>query len=199
MRKLVLLLVLPVAGCGLLPDNTLDYQKAKVLPPLQLTDAQDSRPIQPLYPIPDVTVPTEKQAVVTEGKGRRQHFAAPAPKPLTVAADSGQQPVSGVSKPVILTDGNGHPVMQTSGDMLQAWDRLAAALKVANIKVTDRNQSLGLYFVELADNGKKTAYQLKLTRTNNDNVISLQKDDDTVADAGLSQTVFDSLLKNWPE
>lgn len=199
MRKLFLVAVLPLAGCGLLPDYSLDYQKAQMLPPLQLPEGQNSRAIQPLYPIPDITAPTDKQAVVVEGKGRKRHFAAPAPKPLVIAAETGQQPILPASKPVILNDGNGHPVMQTSGDMLQVWDRLATALKAANIKVTDRNQSLGLYFVELAANGKTSAYQLKLTRTNNDNVISLQKDDDTVAEAELSQTVFDGLLKNWPE
>ncbi len=189
-------------GCSLMPDHSLDYQRATDLPSLKLAqDGQITRSIKPLYAIPDIDAATvQTQAVVTEGKGRSKHFVAPLPKPLVVASSKDSTPpLTPISiKPQIVSDGNGHPVMQTAGDILQVWDNLNKALTAANIKVSDRNQSLGLYFVELTQDGKKVAYQLKLTRTSNDNVISLQKDDDTIADSDLSQRTLENVLKNWP-
>ena len=188
-----------LSGCGLMPDRSLEYQQAKTLPPLVLSTG-DSRVIKPLYAIPEIATP-EQPVVLVEGKGRKQRFVAPLPKPLTVIAtqqaESSLKPIV-ETKPQIVNDGNGHPVLQSSGDILQVWDKLNKALTAANIKVSDRNQSLGLYFVELSKDGKNTIYQLKLIRTSNDNVISLQKDDETLVESELSQQTFERLLNHWP-
>jgi uncharacterized lipoprotein len=187
-----------LSGCGLMPDRSLEYQQAKTLPPLVLSTG-DSRVIKPLYAIPEIATP-EQPVVLVEGKGRKQRFVAPLPKPLTVVAqqvESSSTPIV-ETKPQIVNDGNGHPVLQSSGDILQVWDKLNKALTAANIKVSDRNQSLGLYFVELSKDGKNTIYQLKLIRTSNDNVISLQKDDETLVESELSQQTFERLLNHWP-
>ena len=188
-----------LSGCGLMPDRSLEYQQAKTLPPLVLSTG-DSRVIKPLYAIPEIATP-EQPVVLVEGKGRKQRFVAPLPKPLTVIAtqqaESSLKPIV-ETKPQIVNDGNGHPVLQSSGDILQVWDKLNKALTAANIKVSDRNQSLGLYFVELSKDGKNTIYQLKLIRTSNDNVISLQKDDETLVGSELSQQTFERLLNHWP-
>jgi uncharacterized lipoprotein len=188
-----------LSGCGLMPDRSLEYQQAKTLPPLVLSTG-DSRVIKPLYAIPEIAIP-EQPVILVEGKGRKQRFVAPLPKPLTVIAtqqaESSLKPIV-ETKPQIVNDGNGHPVLQSSGDILQVWDKLNKALTAANIKVSDRNQSLGLYFVELSKDGKNTLYQLKLIRTSNDNVISLQKDDETLVESELSQQTFERLLNHWP-
>ncbi len=197
----VLLAVVSVGGCGLLPDRSLEYQQAQTTAPLVLP-AGDIRSIKPLYAIPSVTTPPEQTVVLVEGKGRKQRFVAPTPKPLLVANPSAElkttPAIMVAAKPQIVGDGNGHPVLQSKGDILQAWDTLNIALSAANIKVTDKNQSLGLYFIELSNDGKKAGYQLKVIRTSNDNVISLQKDDDTLVDAELSQQTFERLLSHWP-
>ena len=188
-----------LSGCGLMPDRSLEYQQAKTLPPLVLSTG-DSRVIKPLYAIPEIATP-EQPVILVEGKGRKQRFVAPLPKPLTVIAtqqaESSLKPIV-ETKPQIVNDGNGHPVLQSNGDILQVWDKLNKALTAANIKVSDRNQSLGLYFVELSKDGKNTLYQLKLIRTSNDNVISLQKDDETLVESELSQQTFERLLNHWP-
>ena len=136
-----------------------------------------------------------------QGEGLKQRLLAPPPKPLVVTGKSSAadpKPTVLASKPQIVNDGNGHPVLQTNGDILQVWDTLNKALAAANIKVSDRNQTLGLYFVDLNKEGKSAAYQLKVIRTSNDNVISLQKDDDTLAEPELSQQTFERLLNHWP-
>lgn len=195
----VLLALLSLGACSLLPDRSLDYLQAKNLPPLVVPTAE-SRSIKPLYAIPEVATP-EQTVVLVQGEGRKQRFVAPSPKPLLVAGQSSAadpKPTVLASKPQIVNDGNGHPVLQTNGDILQVWDTLNKALAAANIKVSDRNQTLGLYFVDLNKDGKSTAYQLKVIRTSNDNVISLQKDDDTLAEPELSQQTFERLLNHWP-
>ena len=195
----VLLALLSLGGCSLMPDRSLDYLQAKNVPPLVVPTAE-GRNIKPLYVIPEIATP-EQTVVLVQGEGRKQRFVAPSPKPLVVTGKSSAadpKPTVLASKPQIVNDGNGHPVLQTNGDILQVWDTLNKALAAANIKVSDRNQTLGLYFVDLNKDGKSTAYQLKVIRTSNDNVISLQKDDDTVAEPELSQQTFERLLNHWP-
>ena len=195
----VLLALLSLGGCSLMPDRSLDYLQAKNVPPLVVPTAE-GRNIKPLYVIPEIATP-EQTVVLVQGEGRKQRFVAPLPKPLVVTGQSSAgvpKPTVIASKPQIVNDGNGHPVLQTNGDILQVWDTLNKALAAANIKVSDRNQTLGLYFVDLNKDGKSTAYQLKVIRTSNDNVISLQKDDDTVAEPELSQQTFERLLNHWP-
>ena len=195
----VLLALLSLGACSLLPDHSLDYLQAKNVPPLVVPTA-DSRSIKPLYVIPEIATP-EQTVVLVQGEGRKQRFVAPLPKPLVVTGKSSAadpKPTVLASKPQIVNDGNGHPVLQTNGDILQVWDTLNKALAAANIKVSDRNQTLGLYFVDLNKEGKSAAYQLKVIRTSNDNVISLQKDDDTLAESELSQQTFERLLNHWP-
>ena len=195
----VLLALLSLGGCSLMPDRSLDYLQAKNVPPLVVPTAE-GRNIKPLYVIPEIATP-EQTVVLVQGEGRKQRFVAPLPKPLVVTGQSSvidPKPTVLASKPQIVNDGNGHPVLQTNGDILQVWDKLNKALTAANIKVSDRNQTLGLYFVDLNKEGKSTAYQLKVIRTSNDNVISLQKDDDTLADSELSQQTFERLLNHWP-
>lgn len=194
-----LLAIVSMSGCGLMPDRSLEYQQAQTTAPLVLP-AGDKRSIKPLYVIPEVT--TVLGQAVVEGKGRKQRFVAPIPKPLLVANSSSEMKATTVgvtaSKPQIVNDGNGHPLLQSNGDILQVWDTLNIALAAANIKVVDKNLSLGLYFIELSSNDKKAGYQLKVIRTSNDNVISLQKDDDTLVDSELSQQIFERLLSHWP-
>ena len=195
----VLLALLSLGACSLLPDRSLDYLQAKNVPPLVVPTAE-GRNIKPLYVIPEIATP-EQTVVLVQGEGRKQRFVAPLPKPLVVTGQSSAgvpKPTVIASKPQIVNDGNGHPVLQTNGDILQVWDTLNKALTAANIKVSDRNQTRGLYFVDLNKDGKSTAYQLKVIRTSNDNVISLQKDDDTLADSELSQQTFERLLNHWP-
>ena len=195
----VLLVLFSLSACSFLPDRSLDYLQAKNVPPL-VVSTTEGRNIKPLYVIPEIATP-EQTVVLVQGEGRKQRFVAPSPKPLVVTGKSSAadpKPTVLASKPQIVNDGNGHPVLQTNGDILQVWDTLNKALAAANIKVSDRNQTLGLYFVDLIKDGKSSAYQLKVIRTSNDNVISLQKDDDTLAESELSQQTFERLLNHWP-
>jgi uncharacterized lipoprotein len=188
-------LMLTVGCSTLFHDHSGDNVSAKDLPPLKLPEGQIVRPVQPMYPIPPGAVsdydPTRKLVV-------------PEPKPLAplaaaVPASTSAQPVS-VPKPVLTQDGNGYPILSIEGDFNPIWDRLGEALKKANVKVDDRDQSIGLYYLTLTDSEHKsrTAYQLRVTRGQSAYTLTLQKDDDTLAPQATTKTLFESIGSAWP-
>ena len=189
-----------LSGCSLFPDRSLDYLQANTIQPLT-TDSQ-SRPIKPLYAIPVVSTPAEQVAQVVQSKGRKQEFVVPSPKPLVLSAAEQTTPKTEENveqKPSLIFDGNQHPVLMVTGEQLKLWEQLGQAISAAKVKITDRNQSSGLYFIELSQtNNKKESYLLKLSSTTAKTVVSLQKDEDTLADSALSQQVLTELIKHWP-
>lgn len=192
--------VVLLSGCSLFPDRSLDYLQAKTIQPLPADN--QTRIIKPLYPIPVVTTSAEQTASLVKTKGRKQEFVAPSPKPLVVTES--EQTVAKAEdvveqKPNLIFDGNQHPVLMITGEQLKLWEQLGQAINAAKVKITDRNQSSGLYFIELSQtNNKKEAYLLKLTSTAAKTVVSLQKDEDTLADSVLSQQILTELIKHWP-
>jgi hypothetical protein len=197
---LLLAMTLMMSGCGLFPNRSLDYLQAKTLPPLD-TQLPTQREIQPLYVIPNVTTPADKAAVLVQGKGRKQEFVVPTPQsvlPKETSNDMAVQVPTALSKPEIVFDGNNVPLLHTAGNSLQVWEQLGQAMKAANIEVTDRNQSLGLYYLELVQDNTKQTYLLKLTQTSINNIVSVQKDSDTLADSKLSQQILLNIIKHWP-
>lgn len=196
-------LLLVMSGCSLLPDHSLDYRQARDLPPLKLPEGQGkTRPVQPLYPVPEVRQGT-RTVVLTGKDGRREKFIVPAPEPLVVSAPAvtakGEGAGQPVLKPRLISDGNGYPLLQVDGDVDQIWDSLGSALARGKLGVEDRNQSLGVYYLKpLAGDGAPGSLQLKMTRTSGGCLLSLQMNEDTVADAAIARQLFDKLLENWP-
>ncbi len=200
-------LLLPVAtaclagACSLVPDRSLDYTQARDLPPLTLPEGKTTRPIQPLYVIPTVSL-AGNAPVLVEQKGRKAKFVIPAPAPLV---ESEAAPVASVAttgesrlRPRLVSDGNGYPLVQVDGDADHIWDQLNQALKAGKIQVEDRNQSLGIYYIRVPADGKPTDLQLKVTRSAGSSVLFLQRDEDTVADTDTARALFARLLESWP-
>lgn len=185
-------------ACSFLPDHSLDYLQAKTLPPLEKQTTQ--RDITALYVIPNITTPVEQAASVIKGEGRKREFVVPAPHAMTAVAESTPaiQPLVGIAKPQMMFDGNSVPQLMVAGNRLQIWEQLGAAIQAAKMTLTDRNQSLGLYYLEVSQGGTKESFLLKLTPTTPNNIVSVQKDSDTLADAKLSQQILLNLLKHWP-
>ncbi len=175
-------------------DRASDYRTAKEVAPLQLPEGQETRAIKPLYPIPPgaaVSIdPTKK-------------FEAPRPKPLAVLPETTPAPNASplpVQRPVLTQDGNAYPVVSIEGDFNAIWDRLDESLRAGNVKVDDRDQRVGLYYLTLPDTeGKKTPYQLRVTRGQSAYTLTLQKDDDTLAPQSTTKTLFESVVNNWPK
>ena len=190
-----------LSGCGMLPDHSLDYRQASNLKPLVLPEGQSGKSIQPLYAIPELPV-AKRTVTLTEGEGRKSKFAIPAPAPLTemtaAGAQSGPALTTGSTKPRMVNDGNGAPVLQVDGNEEQVWDNLGRALETGKVRVDDRNRSLGIYFIKLPVEGKTPELQLKMTRTAGTTVLFLQINEETVADAETARQLFSRLLESWP-
>lgn len=196
MRKLVFgvaVLGLLMAGCSTFRDRGTDYQEAPNLEPMTMPEGANVRPPRELYPIPPANGELK----------RSKKFVVPAPKPLQVASSTqaGQPETAAASTQLTLgQDGNGYPSLSITGDFSQTWDRLDNVLRSAGVKVDDRNQSLGLYFLSLpsADGKALESYQLKLTRGVSAFLLSLQKDDDTLAPTAVARPLFEKIQAKWP-
>lgn len=189
-------LLLATTGCSTyFRDRASDYRTAVDMPPLKMPEGQATRPIQPLYPIP-----AGAEAKFDPNK----KFEAPKPKPLVLtseqtAAQGASAPANAPKKPVLTQDGNGYPVISIEGEFNPIWDRLDEALRGASVKIDDRDQRVGMYYLNLPDaDGKKTTYQLRVTRGQSAFTLALQKDDDTLAPQATTKTLFESIVSHWP-
>lgn len=187
--------VLAITGCSRfsISNNSLDYKKTKVLAPLQLPN-DSTRPMTAIYPAPVIDpVALENAPNFINKQGNR--FEMPAPKALTVMNNS--SPSIGIgapTQPVIVTDGNGFPLMKIEGDTNRVWDLMSAALSVSNIKVIDRNQTAGWVSIRL---DKQTVY-LRLNRSGSMTTITVQDDKNALIDKDAASDVLVQLNQNWP-
>lgn len=193
-RLASLLAISMLAGCTSWQGHSTDYRNARDLPPLALPEGAQTRPLKPLYPIPPGPVPTQWP----------EKFEAPAPKPLVLPAGSTTEAVpaqpGAIEKPQLTQDGNGYPLLSVSGDFNAIWDDLDAALRKADVKIDDRDQRVGLYYLTLGDEkNQKTPYQLRLGRGQSAYTLTLQKDDDTLAPQATTRSLFEAIVRHWPE
>lgn len=182
-----------LTGCSSLAGPP-EYRTVREVPPLALPAGADTRPIKPLLAIPPGPVPTTWP----------KKFEVPQPKPLVIA-EAGQGAAApaatpAADKPVLTQDGNGYPLLTMAGDFNAIWDRLQESLRGAAVKVDDRDQRVSIYYLRLDDEtGKKVPYQLRLARTQSAHTLTLQKDDDTLAPRETTRSLFEAIVRHWPE
>ncbi len=191
MRRLGLLFlaatVLPACS-GYFRDRSLDYGQAQSTPTLALPAGVETRPIKPLYPIPAVT-----STAPASGKNFVVPFP-PAMKPIQEAALPPLPNSLGRSPVKLGTDGNGVPELRVIGPRERVWDELARALANAEVTIKDRNQDLGR--VDVAISGQN--YQLRMVRASEAFVLSLQRNDETLAPVAVSRNLLTTLQARWP-
>jgi hypothetical protein len=110
--------------------------------------------------------PTEKAAVMVQGKGRKQEFVVPMPQSVVLPKQASNDVVT-QAKPLSLNQKWCLMVIVILYCIPQVMackfgSSLGQAIKPLILIVTDRNQSLGLYFLEVVKDNKKQAYLLKL-------------------------------------
>ena len=191
MRRLglVLLAVTVLPACsGYFRDRSLDYGQANATPALTLPAGVETRPIKPLYPIP---------AVATTAPASGKNFVVPFPPALKPIQETVLPPLpnSPGRSPVKLgTDGNGVPELRVVGPRERVWDELARALSNAGVTLKDRNQELGLVDVNISGQD----YQLRMVRASEAFVLSLQRNDETLAPVAVSRNLLTTLQARWP-
>ncbi|MBM7059730.1 outer membrane protein assembly factor BamC [Pseudomonas sp. UL073] len=112
-------------------------------------------------------------------------------------------------------DGSGNPVLTLGTDFDRAWSSVGRSLDSGNVRVDDLNRSLGLYYVNLAEDAKKEdekpgfwtrmwgsspsdeelekraeRYQVRLTTVGDSVQVTVEKDLNTVAPADVARRVL---------
>ena len=186
---LVALAVTLLPACsGYLRDRSLDYGQAKPSPALTIPEGVETRAIKPLYPIP---------AVAETAPASGKNFVVPFPPAMKPVQEVSLPPLpnSPGRTPVKLgTDGNGVPELRVVGPRERVGDELGRALNNAGVTIKDRNQELGV--VDVTISGQD--YQLRMVRATEAFVLSLQRNDETLAPVAVSRNLLTTLQARWP-
>lgn len=163
---------LALAGCGLLPDNSLHYRDAEVIDPMAVPDDMVFIGEEPLYRVPDAD---RRLVGVREDENG---FEAPRP-PRLVAEAASDDDEDGVDAPtapaddrgqaVLGKDGSGYPIIMMPTSFAWAWEKVTQALTQTDLRVTDRNRDLGVFFLTTPERYRlqPPRAQLKLSHTTN--------------------------------
>lgn len=191
--SLLTLAVTPGCSRFSVDNHSLAYKEATVLPPLQLP-AGETRPMTAIYPAPAIS-PAAMQSAPDFANKKGNRFEMPRPQNSgLINSANANVGIGAPSRPALVTDGNGYPLLRIEGDANRIWDLLAATLSVANITVVDRNQSAG--WVSIKANNQ-TVY-LRLNRAGTITTITVQDDKNALIDKNLASDVLVQLNQNWP-
>lgn len=217
------------SGCGWLwgddgyfRDRGNDYLTSRETAPMQLPPDVEARRIEPLLPVPAaVSTPS------AEGK-----YEVPRPQGLLPGDLARPAPGGSVSllsersfdapeRISLDSDGSGNPVLSLASDFDRAWSAVGRALQDADVRVDDMNRSLGVYYINLAEEAKKPdeepgffsrllgsepdtdevearaeRYQVRLTSVGDSVQVSVEKDIETVAPADVARRVLELIQEH---
>jgi outer membrane protein assembly factor BamC len=194
------LLVSATSGCSWLPDSSLNYRDAQVLEPMEVPEDGVFIGEQPLY-----SVPRQEERLVGRGEDEKR-FAVPRPPQLVVLGsaddDEAQQsaPKDASSKAILARDGNGYPIIMMSTRFAWAWEYVGEALGKTDLKISDRDREVGIYYLRVPERytlGAKSA-QLKLSHTTNGIQVAVLNEEGTALvektpGQAILERIFDEL------
>lgn len=99
---------------------------------------------------------------------------------------------------LLTRDGNGYPVLVIQQEFNRAWIAVAEALAKTDLKIDDRNRSLGIFYVIYGetDEGEEAQYQIKLNRAENGIQVAVQIDDEQIAPKDVSELMIGKIKEN---
>ena len=172
MKKAALTLALVVtaaSGCSWLPDSSLEYRKAAVTDPIKVPEGGVFIGEQPLYAVP------RQDERLTGPREDEDRFQPPRPPQLVVLGNAPDKendepvPEGESAKALLGRDGNGYPIIMMSTRYAWAWEYVGDALKQTDLKVSDRDREVGIFYLKVPNRyelGAREA-QLKLSHTTN--------------------------------
>ncbi len=199
MNKALVLIVLPllVSGCSrfALGNNSLDYQKAAQLPPLTVPAGVELRRQTPLYPVPPVQPAPAQAPKMTNSRGNR--YVLPPPLPLDTAQVAAQASAdTGIpTRPMLVTDGNGFPLLRSEGNAQRIWQLAGQALKAAALPVQSQDEDRGL----IALTHQQQPVTLRFNRSGSSTLITVQSSQNTLAEAALATDLLTQIAGHWPQ
>ncbi|MEP1895566.1 MAG: outer membrane protein assembly factor BamC [Alloalcanivorax venustensis] len=189
---------LSVAGCGLIPDNSLRYREAQVLEPITVPGDMVFIGADPLYAVPQM----ERRL---QGKGEGEDkFEAPRPPQLVAApgeADDEEEetpaaPADNTGQAVLAKDGSGYPIIMMPTSFAWAWEKVSEALTQTDLRVTDRNRDQGVFFLTVPERYQLQPPQarLKLSHTTNGIQVAVLNEEGTaLAEKASGLAILESI------
>lgn len=207
MRVLLICSLAALSGCStLFPNAALDYLEAEESPATQTPEGVRLA-VEDRYPLPDVS-----------GQDNlAEEFVVPVPDPLVVDHFEKDNVASLTEfnsfelSPRLERDGAGTEILRLGASFAVSWAKVTEALSAAEIRVSDLNRSVGIYYLELpnpeAVNDTRgwwkklwtsppelsVTYLLKMNRAGEGVYLSLLKDTETLAEEPLTHDVLDAL------
>lgn len=186
------IITLSLIGCARfgVSNGSLDYKHAQTLEPLQVPADLQMRPQQALYPAPKIDAKALQQATDFSNKyGNR--FEMPRPQANTVVlVPTGSAP----SKPQLVTDGNGIPLIKIDGASTAVWQYLLAAASVSNLDTSANKKTVNQLDIRYQDK----QYSLRLTPTGTSNTLGVYDDSNNYIDAKIATDILTLIYQNWP-
>lgn len=156
------------AGCSWLPDNSLGYRDAQVKEPITVPEGGVFIGAQPLY-----SVSRQEDRLVGAQPGEDK-FVPPRPPQLVVLEasqdeDNEPAPQGESARALLARDGNGYPIIMMSTRYAWAWQYLSDALENTDLKVSDRDRDVGIFYLKVPERYAlaESEAQLKLSHTTN--------------------------------
>lgn len=196
-RAPVVFCLLLLSACSLLPDHTLDYRKAEVLPRMQIPDGMTMDSNEDMFRVPDV----DRRVPYQE----KDKFEVPTPPVAEISVEpvpAADEPVPDVrnTRIVLTRDGNDYPIIMIYTAFPWAWEYVGQSLTETDLRIEDRSRDAGIFFVRVPKHyglDEKEA-QIKLSHTvNGVQVAVLNSRGTALVDAGpgkaILQRLYDSL------
>lgn len=192
---IITLSALSFAGCSTigLDNGSLDYKNIPAPEPLKYPEGSMVRPATPLYPFPVVDPLAIKNAPTLENK-RGNRFELPR---ATVAQETVNPETTAnnvVTRPQLLTDGNGNPLIKIEGNSDTIWQYTLATLSSLNLNVTSTAKNAQQ--VTLKVDGE--SYVLKLNAVGSTNTLAVFNPNNTFADKEKAAEILTQISQNWP-
>ena len=186
------LVSMSLLGCSRLAmdNSSLDYKSAKTVPPLKVPESLQMRPQHALYPAPEVDPRALEQAPnFSNKKGNRFDLPRPEPVAAATATSTGAAP----SRPQLVQDGNGIPLLKVDGGANEVWQYVAAAVSASNLNAKNGKTS-NVTQIRYQDKN----YQLRLTPSGASNTVGVYNTDNNFADSDVASEILALIYQNWP-
>ena len=192
---IITLSALSFAGCSTigLDNGSLDYKNIPAPEPLKYPEGSMVRPATPLYPFPVVDPLAIENAPTLENK-RGNRFELPR---ATVAQETVNPETTAnnvVTRPQLLTDGNGNPLIKIEGNSDTIWQYTLATLSSLNYSIV--GQSKNRY--EATIKVDQQIYVLRLTSVGSSNNLAVFNADNSFADQEKAADLLAQIYQNWP-
>ncbi len=186
------LVSMSLLGCSRLAmdNSSLDYKSAKTVPPLKVPESLQMRPQHALYPAPEVDPRALEQAPnFSNKKGNRFDLPRPEPVAAATATSTGAAP----SRPQLVQDGNGIPLLKVDGGANEVWQYVVAAVSASNLNAKNGETS-NVTQIRYQDKN----YQLRLTPSGASNTVGVYNTDNNFADSDVASEILALIYQNWP-